>query len=60
MFGLWGDEGKKRGREEKCILTSDTKETTGTCRLENNIKMDLKGRGWADVDWILMWQNSDQ
>jgi hypothetical protein len=29
-------------------------------RWVNNIKMDLKGIGWDDEDWIYLAQNRDQ
>jgi hypothetical protein len=27
---------------------------------ENNIKMDLRGIGWGDIDWIHLSQNRNQ
>jgi hypothetical protein len=30
------------------------------CRCEDNIKVDLIGKGWDDLDWILQAQDKDQ
>jgi phage terminase Nu1 subunit (DNA packaging protein) len=30
------------------------------CRRKNNIKMDLKGTGFEDVDWTRLAQDRDQ
>jgi hypothetical protein len=31
-----------------------------TCKLEDNIKMDLRGIGWGGMNWIDLAQNWDQ
>jgi hypothetical protein len=31
-----------------------------TCKWEDNIKMDLRERGWGGMDWINMGLNRDQ
>jgi hypothetical protein len=30
------------------------------CRWEDNIRIDLKGTGWEDVDWIRLAQDRNQ
>jgi hypothetical protein len=30
------------------------------CRWQNNIRMDLRERGWENVNWIHLVQDSDQ
>jgi hypothetical protein len=29
-------------------------------RIENNIRIDLRGIGWEDTDWIHLYQDRDQ
>jgi hypothetical protein len=35
------------------------KEPRPVLRLESNIKMDLRGRGWRGMDWIHLAEDSD-
>jgi hypothetical protein len=49
--------GEMRNAYKILIVKPEGKRPLGrsVCRLEDNIRMDLRGRGWEGLDWIFIW-----
>jgi hypothetical protein len=58
----YGGELEKTNEYRFSVRNSEGKRLLGRsiCRREVNIKMDLREKGWGDMDWFTLAQDRDQ